>query len=211
MAWAAIGAAAVGVVGSALTKPKNKGGGSAEAADPFASQRPQYQGQLHNLMNGEFSPTDPSYSFRFNQGLDGLNRTLSSQGQLSSGNQMAAITDYGQNMASTEYANQYARLAQLSGANVGSPAAAGQILYGQEQQQQAGMTAALGSIGNAAGGAFSNWMNPPASVSHPADMTGFQTQPSSSGFFSAGAGTAANSYTPLPSTNAGLSTSWWAA
>ena len=159
MPWGAVAGAVVGAVANAALAPDPSSGGSgsaASAADPFAAQRPQYQTQLNTLMNGSFTPSDPSYSWRFSQGLDGLNRTEASQGLTFSGNQMAAITDYGQNQASTEYANQYSRLAQLSGANVGSPAAAGQIIAGQNQQQQQGATALGSSLGNAAGQAVNN-------------------------------------------------------
>jgi hypothetical protein len=59
---------------------------------------------------------------------------------------------YGQNQAANEYANQFARLSQLAGANIGNPGVAGQILNGAGQQQQAGAT----SIGNAVGSAVKN-------------------------------------------------------
>jgi hypothetical protein len=59
---------------------------------------------------------------------------------------------YGQNQASNEYANQFARLSQLAGANIGNPGVAGQILNNAGQQQQAGATA----IGNAVGSGIKN-------------------------------------------------------
>ena len=164
MPWGAVAGAVVGAVANAALAPSpSSGGGSgaaATAADPFAAQRPQYQDKLNTIMNGTFSPSDPSYSWRFSQGLEGVNRTEASQGLTNSGNQLAAISDYGQNQASTEYANQYSRLAQLSGANVGSPAAAGQIIAGQNQQQQQGATAFGSTLGNAAGQAVNNWLTP---------------------------------------------------
>ncbi len=56
MVWAAIGASAVGVVGSALLGGGSSGGtGSsspAAVADPFAAQRQQYQTALQTLMQG---------------------------------------------------------------------------------------------------------------------------------------------------------------
>lgn len=202
MVWAAIGAAAVGVVGSALLAPDEPSGGSASAAaDPFAAQRPQYQTQLNQLMTGSYTPTDPSYQWRYDQGLEAVNRTKASQGLLNSGNQLAALTEYGQGMASTEYGNEYQRLAQLSGANIGSPATAGQIQYGQDQSNQAATTAALGTVGNAAGSYFSNWMNGGSSST---DMTGFQSSYTPN-YFPAGSSAYSD---PLPQSTASFGSGW---
>lgn len=200
MAWAAIGAATIGVVGGALLAPDQESGG-AGMADPFAAQRPQYQSKLNTLMNGTFAPTDPSYQWRFDQGMEAVNRTKASQGLLNSGNQLAALTEYGQGLASTEYGNEYQRLALLAGANVGSPATAGQIQYGQDQSNQSAMTAGIGSIANAAGGAFSNWMN---GGSTPVDMTGFRTDYTPSYF---GGGSPAYS-DPLPMDTSSFGSGW---
>lgn len=53
MVWAAIGASAVAVVGSAIVGGGSGGGGSpTQAADPFAGQREQYQTALQSLMQG---------------------------------------------------------------------------------------------------------------------------------------------------------------
>lgn len=102
----------------------------AAAADPFASQRGQYQNALSNLMNGNFSVNDPSYQFRLGQGQQALERSQAAKGMLGSGNILQALQDYGQGMASTEYQNQYNRLLPLTGATTGSPAAAGTIKSG---------------------------------------------------------------------------------
>lgn len=190
MPWGIAAAVAGAVVSSALAPDPPSGGGgggggaAAKAADPFAEQRPQYQTQLNTLMNGGFSPSDPSYGFRFNQGMDSLNRTKAAEGLTQSGNQSAALVDYGQNQASTEYSNQFNRLAQLSGANVGSPAAAGQILYGQNQANQQSASA-VGGIVSKGVNAFADWVNQPAaSGTQATDMAGFQTQQPS--YFSGG-------------------------
>lgn len=192
MPWAVVASVAGAVVSSALSPDPSSGGGggggggAAHAADPFAEQRPQYQGQLNNLMNGNFSPSDPSYGFRFAQGTEAVNRTKAAEGLTQSGNQSAALVDYGQNMASTEYSNQFNRLAQLSGANSGSPAAAGQILYGQQQANQQS-AAAVGGVVSQGVKSFGDWVNQPAaSGTQSVDMTGFQTQQPS--YFDSGAG-----------------------
>lgn len=136
---------------------------AASLADPFAPQRAQYQPQLQSLMSGDptngygsqmktlmtdptaFSTSDPSYAWRFGQGQQALEASAAAKGMSGSGNVLAAVTQYGQGAASTEYQAQfdrlyklmglsgdqfqasYSRLAALSGATTGSPAAAGQI------------------------------------------------------------------------------------
>lgn len=138
------------------------------AADPFASQRGQYQTMLQNLMKNPTSATqaDPSYQWRLQQGMDATNASLASSGMLNSGNRATALTNYAQNQASTEYANMFSRLAQLSGANVGSPSTAGQIAYNQGQSN----AAAAGTLGSQ----VTNW------------LTGNTSSSSSSGYDSEG-------------------------
>jgi hypothetical protein len=103
----------------------------AAAADPFASQRGQYQNQLQQMMTGQFTPQDPSYAFRLGEGQQALERSAAAKGMLGSGNILAELQKYGQGMASQEYQNQYNRLLPLTGATTGSPGAAGGILSGQ--------------------------------------------------------------------------------
>jgi len=64
-----------------------------------------------------------------------------------SGSQLAGLQQYGQNMASQEYTNQFNRLSTLAGVNAGSPGTAGNILSQQANQQGMG----LGILGNAVG------------------------------------------------------------
>jgi hypothetical protein len=154
------GVAAAGtsaLIGSAFGSDGAQSAGSA-AADPFASQRGQYQESLQRLMTGAFSPSDPSYGWRFGQGQQAIERSLGAHGLLNSGNRLTALTDYGQGQASTEYANQFSRLSQLSGANVGSPAAAGQIIQGNQSAANGAFTA----VGNQVGKAVTGWFNTPA-------------------------------------------------
>lgn len=152
------------VLGSVFGGDEGLAGGGQSAAsaasDPFASQRGQYQGALQQLMSGAFSPSDPSYGWRFGQGQQAIERSLGARGLLNSGNRLTALTDYGQGQASTEYANQFSRLAQLSGANTGSPAAAGQIIQGNQDAAGKAFTA----VGNQVGKAVTGWLNEPALV-----------------------------------------------
>lgn len=57
----------------------------------------------------------PGYQFAYDQGLQALDRTAASRGNLISGNQLQAATQYGQNMAALQYGNEWNRLASLAG------------------------------------------------------------------------------------------------
>lgn len=57
----------------------------------------------------KFDSTDPSYAFRFNQGAGALASSNAAKGLLNSGAAALALTDYGQNSASQEYAAQFGR------------------------------------------------------------------------------------------------------
>lgn len=102
-----------------------------------------------------FTPQDPSYAWRFQQGLEGVNAGAAAGGMLNSGNRLLALENYGQGAASQEYANQFSRLSQLAGANIGSPAAAGQIIAGQTTANQQ----AASAIGNAVSSGIKGWGN----------------------------------------------------
>jgi hypothetical protein len=52
---------------------------------------------------------DPGYRVRMQEGIDALDASASSRGRLLSGAQKKAVTQYGQEQGSMEYANAYAR------------------------------------------------------------------------------------------------------
>ena len=108
---------------------------------------------------GNSFTSDPSYQFRLQQGLENADRRMASGGFLNSGNRAAELNSYAQGQASTEFQNQFARLAQLSGANIGSPAAAAQIQQNQQAASAAGTQQLVGQLGQAA----VNWWNTPSS------------------------------------------------
>ncbi len=56
-----------------------------------------------------------AYNFRVGQGQDALERSLGAKGLLKSGNRLTALTQYGQDMGSQEYDNQFNRLSSLLG------------------------------------------------------------------------------------------------
>ena len=86
--------------------------------------------------------TDPSYQFRFGEGQRAIQNRAAALGKRFSGNMLQALTDYGQDYASTEYGNAYNRLASLSGTAQGATS----------QMNQAGQNYA-NSVGNLAMGA----------------------------------------------------------
>jgi hypothetical protein len=53
--------------------------------------------------------TDPSYQWRREQGVEALDLSAAAGGKLLSGQQLKAITEFGQGLASTEYQNIYNR------------------------------------------------------------------------------------------------------
>lgn len=60
----------------------------------------------------------PAYKWRYDQGLEALNRTAAAKRMLGSGNRLAELVNYGQGMASQEYDNEFnRRLAQQKLAN----------------------------------------------------------------------------------------------
>jgi hypothetical protein len=70
---------------------------------------------------------DPSYQFRLSQGVNALDHSAAASGMLQSGAQQKAITKYGQDLASQEYANAFARALQTNQTNNSDQANATQI------------------------------------------------------------------------------------
>lgn len=133
-----------------------------------------------------FTQDDPSYTFRFNEGLKALQNSAAARGTLLSGNTMRSITDYGQQAASQEYQNAFNRYQTTRGqklnriqslAGVGQSAvqqansagqnyanSMGNLVTGQGQAQAQGMTDAAGAktmgwvgAGNAILGGLNNY------------------------------------------------------
>jgi hypothetical protein len=156
-------AAWIGAIGAGVSAVSSlSGGGSsgasnaANAADPFASQRGQYQGMLSNLINNPSSITStPGYQFGLTQSQNAVTGSAAANGMVNSGNVLSALSNNAQGYASTQLTNQELLLAQLSGANVGSPGEAGSILQGQNQINQQN----AGALGNQLGNAVSTGLN----------------------------------------------------
>ena len=125
---------AAAIVGSALVGSR----ASSRAADVQASaadqatalQREMFERQtelnepfrqagvnaLMRMQSGDIGLTqDPSYGFRFSEGMRALERARAAGGQMFSGGTARAATRFGQDLASTEYGNAFNRLASLAG------------------------------------------------------------------------------------------------
>lgn len=155
---AAVAGSVAGSLVSSATAPSSNSSAqtAANAADPFASQRGQYQQQLSQLINNPSSITStPGYQFGLQQSQNAVEGSAAANGMVNSGNVLNALSTNAQGYAATQLNNQELLLAQLSGANVGSPGTAGQILQGQNQANQQ----AAGTLGNAVGGAITQGFN----------------------------------------------------
>ena len=163
-------AAVVGIasgINSIMSSP-SPGAGPAPASgttaggtiyDPFASYRPQFGGQLAGMMTPgtTFNTSDPSYQWRFGQGLEALNRTEAAKGMLGSGNRLVDLMNYGQGAGSTEYGAQFNRLASLAGVNQTSQSGYGSLMASNQQggwNSLAQGMAGAGSIVNGISGLF---------------------------------------------------------
>tara|TARA_R110002072_G_scaffold26604_1_gene87795 strand:- start:6450 stop:8318 length:1869 start_codon:yes stop_codon:yes gene_type:complete len=73
---------------------------------------------------------DPSYQFRLQQGQDALERSGAARGVTNTGGTLKDILDYGQNAASQEYGNVYARMRDTYDANERNRFNAYQANYG---------------------------------------------------------------------------------
>lgn len=84
----------------------------AQNTDPRNDPSNIYRSKLQQMMTGEFSPDDPSYQWRFDQGQQTTERSLAARGLLNSGNAAIELQEYGQGAASQEYGAQFARTLQ---------------------------------------------------------------------------------------------------
>lgn len=97
------------------------------AAHTFTPNAP-----LNASQYGFTAPTltdDPGYNFRLEQGRKALEKNLAAQGKYMSGAALQALTDYGQGMASQEYAAAYQRALGENQLRYGRDYAQNQDLY----------------------------------------------------------------------------------
>lgn len=177
MSWVAVGSAAVGVIGGAMSSRAGKKGAEGQAAaSQYATdeQRRQFDqtredmmpwlnagtnalGQQQAFLGGDWSgfENSPDYAFAVDQGFKGLNRGAAANGSFGSGGADADRIALGQGLATQYAGNYYNRLAGLSGTG---QAAAGQLgQFGQAFGQQAGQNAMNGA--NARASSYANTAN----------------------------------------------------
>lgn len=127
--------------------------GQTAMADPFATQRPQYQGMLQSLMTNPSSfNLSPAAQSSMALGSENLARQAAAKGYLGSGNMLAELQKFGQQTAAEDYYKQASLLSQLAGAGIGSPAAAAQLA--QQGTDSAGnvLGKSIGGLASGLGG-----------------------------------------------------------
>lgn len=148
----------------------------AAAADPFASQRPQYQQQLSDLMSGKtpFSETAGAKAAT-ETGMDEMSAKLATRGLSNSGAEKAALTKYATGIAGQDYTQQMSQLMAMAGVGAGAPGTAGGIMANSADASQTAMDTFGGTIGKAVTGTdmFKDLFGG-AALGGAVDMTGFQ-------------------------------------
>lgn len=94
------------------------GGAGASVPDDnrFAAGLTDAESRLRALLdNPDSINQSAAYKFRVGQGQEALQRSLGAKGMLNSGNRLAELTKYGQDIGSQEYDAQYGRLGSLLG------------------------------------------------------------------------------------------------
>lgn len=104
---------------------------------------------LGGVDTAQLMKQDPSYQFRLNQGLDGVQSGAAAQGNLLSGATQKALMNYGQDYASQEYSNAFNRLSSITG--MGQNAAAGVGNAGMQTSQAMANNTMAGANAQAAG------------------------------------------------------------
>lgn len=168
---AAAGIAAAGSVGSALigSSSAKKAAKSQEKAARAAAQQQQQALAAQEALIGPYVQAgknalaeyqkmapyqnfgmaqfqaDPGYNFRMSEGIKALERSASARGLLQSGGTLKGITQYGQNLASEEYANAFGRYLTEREARMNPYS----YLTGIGQAAAAGQAANVGTTGAA--------------------------------------------------------------
>ena len=91
---------------------------------PFREQGVNGLNQFAQSVLGPLEAT-PAFQFQLDQGVNALDRSAASRGKLLSGQQVKAVQQFGQGLASQESNNQLNRLASLAGIGQSSTAQTG--------------------------------------------------------------------------------------
>jgi hypothetical protein len=151
----------VAQIGSGLynmMNPPTSPEAATKAADPWSQYRPQAATQLNQIMNNpNLVYGMPGYQFSQNQGAKEITRARAATGNLSSGNTLASLNQYGQQNAQNWW-NQYVNTlgTQAGVSNSGLGVQANQYAQNKNDVSQ---TAALqnimaGAVGLSQGGFF---------------------------------------------------------
>lgn len=128
---------------------------------PSANQHSNYDGPEYGVGQFNFEES-PSYQFRKQQGMDGIQSSAAAQGGLLSGSTLKALNNYNSNLASQEYGNAHNQYLQNEGLRQ-TEAQMGLNKYATEaglQQQNFNNSLALENLlGSQHQQAFQNWQS----------------------------------------------------
>jgi hypothetical protein len=126
MTWGIIGAAVVTTVGGYIAGSSGRKNASTALGmeqTEFGEQQ-GFESQLAALIQNPSSVTStPGYQFTLSQGTEAVARGSAAGGFLNSGNEGAALTQYGQGLATSSLTQQEQLLAGLSGLQASSSSA----------------------------------------------------------------------------------------
>ncbi|MUV13594.1 hypothetical protein [Noviluteimonas gilva] len=96
---------------------------------PFMQSAYGALGRQNDFLNGDYSGfmNSPDYKFRFDQGMQGLDRSAAARGGLYSGGHTADTIQYGQGMAAQGMNDYWAKLAGQAGQGYQAVANVGQM------------------------------------------------------------------------------------
>lgn len=131
-------AARTGGVFDPLSNIQNAASKAAQMADPWASQRGQYQTSLNQLMQnpGSAMQNNPFFKWQQQQGEQAVARQAAAQGQNYSGNKMMALSDYAQKQSGNNFFQLADLYSTLAGAKVDPSVGASLYLKGQTDASQ---------------------------------------------------------------------------
>jgi hypothetical protein len=123
---------------------------AADAADPYRSQRAQWQQPIIDLMKDPSSILkDPTFQASLNLGLENTSRAAGAAGMGLSGNRLADLQKYGQSAGYSAIQTKLKNLEDLAGVNSGSPAAAAKALETGATNKQKDLAAGAPIVGKA--------------------------------------------------------------
>lgn len=143
MAAAAVVAAGTAAYG-AYSQSQLAGQAESQSGTVFGEQQ-YYAQQLQQLIANPSSVTSlPGYAFNQQQGSQAVARQMAGSGFLNSGNEATALTQYGQNYATSAYTTQANLLASLAGLSSSTNPTAG---LNSASNSTANATNSLGGLG----------------------------------------------------------------